>query len=127
MPARSDRSYRPANPNREQRHAVRPGRDVWQSRIGFGGKTYLLRVFVEYRPRSGGRIGLCPLRAGLTRLLSQQLVESLAALHAVDPVQVGLETRGRPAGFLARTVDGWAARGAAVADLINMIISDVEP
>jgi aminoglycoside phosphotransferase (APT) family kinase protein len=52
-------------------------------------------------------------------LLSRQLVESLAALHAVDPAQIGLETLGRPAGFLARTVEGWAARSAAVADLIN--------
>jgi len=31
----------------EQRHAVRAGRDVLQSRIAFSGKTYLLRVFVD--------------------------------------------------------------------------------
>ena len=31
----------------EQRHAVRPGRDVLQSWIAFSGKTYLLRVFVD--------------------------------------------------------------------------------
>jgi Domain of unknown function (DUF4258) len=31
----------------EQRHAVRPGRDVLQSRIAFAGKSYLLRVFVD--------------------------------------------------------------------------------
>ena len=31
----------------EQRHAVRPGRDVVQSRSAFAGKTYLLRVFVD--------------------------------------------------------------------------------
>jgi hypothetical protein len=31
----------------EQRHAVRPGRDVLQSRIAYAGKTYLLRVFVD--------------------------------------------------------------------------------
>ena len=31
----------------EQRHVVRPGRDVLQSRIGIAGKTYLLRVFVD--------------------------------------------------------------------------------
>jgi aminoglycoside phosphotransferase (APT) family kinase protein len=52
-------------------------------------------------------------------VLSRQLVESLAALHAVDPTQIGLETLGRPAGFLARTLEGWATRGAAVADLMN--------
>jgi hypothetical protein len=31
----------------EQRHAIRPGRDVLQSRIAFAGKTYLVRVFVD--------------------------------------------------------------------------------
>lgn len=31
----------------EQRHAVRPGRDVIQSRVAVAGKTYLLRVFVD--------------------------------------------------------------------------------
>jgi Domain of unknown function (DUF4258) len=31
----------------EQRHTVRPGRDVLQSRITFADKTYLVRVFVD--------------------------------------------------------------------------------
>lgn len=31
----------------EQRYALRPGRDVLQSKISFGGRTYLLRVFVD--------------------------------------------------------------------------------
>src|SRR5690242_2143934 len=31
----------------EQRHAVRPARDVLQSRIAFADKTYLPRVFVD--------------------------------------------------------------------------------
>lgn len=31
----------------EQRHGVRPGRDVLQSRITLAGKSYLLRVFVD--------------------------------------------------------------------------------
>jgi hypothetical protein len=31
----------------EQRHEVRPGRDVFQSRIAAAGKTYLIRVFVD--------------------------------------------------------------------------------
>jgi hypothetical protein len=31
----------------EQRHSVRPGRDVLQSRIALAGKPYLLRVFVD--------------------------------------------------------------------------------
>lgn len=31
----------------EQRHPVRRGRDVLQSRVEFAGMTYLLRVFVD--------------------------------------------------------------------------------
>ena len=31
----------------EQRYAVRPGRDVLQSRVAVAGKTYLVRVFVD--------------------------------------------------------------------------------
>ena len=30
-----------------QRYAVRPGRDVLQSRIALAGRTYLLRVFFD--------------------------------------------------------------------------------
>ncbi|HEX3521318.1 MAG TPA: phosphotransferase family protein [Stellaceae bacterium] len=77
---------------------------------------------IEYRPGMVVRDTLPPGLAGrpeVGMLLSRHLVESLAALHAVDPARVGLETLGRPAGFLARTVDGWAARSAVVADLIN--------
>ena len=81
---------------------------------------------IEYRAGMVIRDTLPPDLAGRPEagmLLSRQLVESLAALHAVDPAQVGLETLGRPAGFLARTVDGWAARGAAVGDLIDPLAS----
>jgi aminoglycoside phosphotransferase (APT) family kinase protein len=84
---------------------------------------------IEYRPGMVIRDTLPPDLAGRPEvgiLLSRQLVESLAALHAVDPAQVGLETLGRPAGFLARTVDGWATRSVAVADLINpLALSEV--
>jgi hypothetical protein len=31
----------------EQRHEIRSGRDVLQSRIAFDGKVYLVRVFVD--------------------------------------------------------------------------------
>ena len=77
---------------------------------------------IEYRAGIVIRDVLPPDLAGHAEMgaaLSRQLVESLAALHAVDPGQVGLQTLGRPAGFLGRTLDGWAARGAAVADLTN--------
>lgn len=42
-----------------------------------------------------------------TRLISGRLVDTLAALHEVDPAAVGLADFGRPGGFLARQVDRW--------------------
>jgi aminoglycoside phosphotransferase (APT) family kinase protein len=38
------------------------------------------------------------------------MVDTLAALHAVDPAAVGLADLGRPDGFLARQVKRWAAQ-----------------
>jgi aminoglycoside phosphotransferase (APT) family kinase protein len=84
---------------------------------------------IEYRAGLVIREVLPPGSAGRPEvgdLLSRQLVETLAALHAVDPARIGLETFGRPADFLARTLEGWAARGRAVADLINPgVLSEV--
>jgi aminoglycoside phosphotransferase (APT) family kinase protein len=74
---------------------------------------------IEYRPGLIIRDALPePLRGrpAIGAALSQALVEALAALHAVDPAGIGLDTLGRPEGFLARTLEGWAARGAAVAE-----------
>ncbi|MEH0843498.1 phosphotransferase family protein [Micromonospora sp. CPCC 205711] len=42
-----------------------------------------------------------------TRVISTRLVDTLAALHAVDPAAVGLADFGRPDGFLARQVSRW--------------------
>ncbi|MBF6414012.1 phosphotransferase family protein [Nocardia cyriacigeorgica] len=42
-----------------------------------------------------------------TRAISTRLVDTLAALHAVDPATVGLSDFGRPEGFLARQVNRW--------------------
>ena len=53
--------------------------------------------------------------ASACETLSLRLVETLAALHAVDPRQVGLGDFGRPDGFYARTVAGWQRRGSQVA------------
>ncbi|MBL8672740.1 MAG: phosphotransferase family protein [Alphaproteobacteria bacterium] len=44
------------------------------------------------------------------------LVPLAAALHGVDPAQVGLADLGRPTGFLRRTAEGWAKRCAAAWD-----------
>ncbi len=48
--------------------------------------------------------------------LSDTLIRTLAAVHAVDTHALGLDTLGRPDGFLARAVDGWRRRGLAAGD-----------
>ncbi|PKW26929.1 phosphotransferase family protein [Phycicoccus duodecadis] len=42
-----------------------------------------------------------------TRVISERMVDTLAALHAVDPAAVGLADFGRPDGFLTRQVRRW--------------------
>lgn len=77
---------------------------------------------IEHRAGIVIRDALPPGTAGRPEIgaaLSRHLVESLAALHAVVPEEIGLDTLGRPEGFLGRTLEGWAARGMAVADLVN--------
>lgn len=50
---------------------------------------------------------LAPLGADRARGISERLVDILAALHAVDPADVGLGDFGRPEGFLGRQVARW--------------------
>src|SRR5271166_4935237 len=71
---------------------------------------------VEYRPGLVIREHIPAELAGRPEVgdrLSQVLLETLAAIHAVDPAAVGLDDLGRPAGFLARAVSGWRKRGFA--------------
>jgi len=44
------------------------------------------------------------------RKLSEVIIDTLAAFHAVDPRGAGLEGLGRPEGYLARQVNGWTER-----------------
>jgi len=44
------------------------------------------------------------------RRISEAVVDTLAAFHAVDPSAVGLADLGRPDGFLERQVRGWLER-----------------
>ncbi|MEU7766578.1 phosphotransferase family protein [Nocardia sp. NPDC049190] len=53
---------------------------------------------------------LAPLRPTRTRAISESLVDTLALVHSVDVQAVGLDTLGRPQGFLARQVRRWAAQ-----------------
>jgi aminoglycoside phosphotransferase (APT) family kinase protein len=56
---------------------------------------------------------LVPLGPARTRVISERLVDTLAALHAVSPEAVGLGDFGRPDGFLARQVERWKKQLAA--------------
>jgi aminoglycoside phosphotransferase (APT) family kinase protein len=48
--------------------------------------------------------------AAANRRISEVLIDALAALHDVDYRAIGLDTLGKPDGFLRRQIDGWAAR-----------------
>src|SRR5437660_326221 len=47
---------------------------------------------------------------GLRRRLSETVVDTLVALHAVDIYSSGIVDIGKPAGFVTRQVNGWAER-----------------
>jgi aminoglycoside phosphotransferase (APT) family kinase protein len=54
-----------------------------------------------------------PLGPARTRAVATGLVDTLAALHRVDPAAVGLADFGRPEGFLRRQVERWRSQLAA--------------
>jgi aminoglycoside phosphotransferase (APT) family kinase protein len=56
-------------------------------------------------------------RPELNRRIGLALVDALAALHRVDPAAIGLDTLGRPEGYLARQLAGWTRRWEAALDL----------
>jgi aminoglycoside phosphotransferase (APT) family kinase protein len=71
---------------------------------------------IEYRSGLVIREHLPPdlaYRADIGARLSQVLLETIAAIHAVDTKAVGLDDLGRPDGFLTRGVSGWRKRGLA--------------
>jgi aminoglycoside phosphotransferase (APT) family kinase protein len=69
-------------------------------------------LIMEYR--AGLTIGgEMPVQLDSTRVGSQlatTMVGLLSKLHSIDPAAVGLETLGKPDGFLTRAVDGWEKR-----------------
>ncbi len=85
---------------------------------------------LEYRPGLVVRATMPPELAGRPEAgarLSQVLLETLAAIHAVDAESVGLGDLGRPEGFLGRTVAGWSKRGlAAKEDGTEALHADVQ-
>ena len=48
--------------------------------------------------------------AALARRLSESFIDNLARLHTLDYQQAGLANLGRPAGYVARQVNGWIQR-----------------
>lgn len=53
------------------------------------------------------------LTADQRNMLRDNLIDTLVALHSVDPAQVGLADWGRPEGYLTRQLDRWAKQWAA--------------
>ena len=71
---------------------------------------------IEYRPGLVIREHMPPdlaHRPDVGEKLSRMMLETIAAIHAVDTKAVGLDDLGRPEGFLARAVSGWSKRGWA--------------
>jgi aminoglycoside phosphotransferase (APT) family kinase protein len=70
-----------------------------------------------------------PLGADRVRTISTAMVDTLAALHRVDPAVVGLADFGRPEGFLGRQVRRWKkqldaspSRDLAGADELHLLL-----
>jgi aminoglycoside phosphotransferase (APT) family kinase protein len=59
------------------------------------------------------------------RRISESLIDALADLHDVDYRAIGLETLGKPEGFLRRQVDGWAGRYERSKTRDLQIVSDL--
>ncbi|CAN5316645.1 phosphotransferase family protein [soil metagenome] len=55
----------------------------------------------------------------IARHLSRTMIDVLVQLHGVDPADVGLDTLGRPNGFLERAVQGWSKRASVAIELIG--------
>ncbi|HET8797172.1 MAG TPA: phosphotransferase family protein, partial [Thermoanaerobaculia bacterium] len=58
----------------------------------------------------------------LRRAIGENMVDVLADLHAIDVAAHGLDVLGRPAGFVARQIRGWAERwhGSKTSDVPDM-------
>ncbi|MEO7446731.1 MAG: phosphotransferase family protein [Humibacillus sp.] len=82
-----------------QTYAVCPGDDV------IGAPFYVMER-VEGTPYRF-EAQLAPLGAQRVRAVSERMVDTLVALHHVDPADVGLADFGRPDGFLERQVRRW--------------------
>lgn len=60
--------------------------------------------------------------ADIRRRVSESMIDTLKALHAIDVAAHGLDSLGKPAGFVARQIKGWTERwhGAKTSDVPDM-------
>jgi len=58
----------------------------------------------------------------LRRNVSAAMIDTLASLHAIDVAAHGLDSLGKPAGFVARQIKGWTERwhGSKTSDVADM-------
>lgn len=54
-----------------------------------------------------------------THAIADALIDSLIALHSVDPQSVGLADLGRPSGYLERQITRWLGQSAKAADAVR--------
>jgi aminoglycoside phosphotransferase (APT) family kinase protein len=74
---------------------------------------------IEYRPGvvlKGSDTAPFAGRPEVAARVGAMLVETLGAVHAVEPAAVGLETLGKPAGFVARQIEGWIGRARRIGE-----------
>lgn len=80
-----------------------------------GDEAVLGTKFQLIERREGVAIaGTLPAESGGGLALVETTLQAMAALHALDPVAVGLGDLGKPEGFHARQLKGWWARADAV-------------
>jgi aminoglycoside phosphotransferase (APT) family kinase protein len=78
-----------------------------ESALGF--PFYLMEQIPGIIIRRDPPAGL-PFTPETARRLSESFVDNLARLHALDYLAIGLDTLGKPQGYLARQVTGWTER-----------------
>lgn len=89
-----------------------PGSVLYHRDPGLLGADFYVMELVDGRVLRTGQ-DLTALSRPDRRALAEGLIDTLAALHAVDYRQVGLATLGRPAGYLQRQLDRWQRQLAA--------------
>jgi aminoglycoside phosphotransferase (APT) family kinase protein len=84
--------------------------------IAYCGDSELIGAPFFVMEKMSGIILRKELPAGLTlsidqaKLLCQNLTDTLAEIHSIDMKATGLDSIGKPAGYVKRQVEGWSAR-----------------